>query len=45
MEMLGKLDEKLDEGNYRILVATDLECMRGIDYRSRRYGITLFVLK
>ena len=42
--MLRTLDDTV-EGKYRTLVSTNLEAMRGIDYRSPTNGIILLICK
>jgi hypothetical protein len=41
-KMLRTLDDMV-EGQYRTLVSTKLEAMRGIDYRAPTKGITLLI--
>ena len=43
-KMLRTLDDTV-EGKYRTLVSTNLEAMRGIDYRSPTNGIILLICK
>ena len=38
-------NQVLMEGKYRTLVATNLEAMRGIDYRAPTKGIILLICK
>ena len=43
--MLRTLDDTVEGGKYRTLVSTNLEAMRGIDYRAPTNGITLLICK
>ena len=40
---LRKLDIKLSDGHYRVLIATDPMTMRGFDYRGHARGMTLVI--
>ena len=44
-KMLTELDKRDENAAFRLVVATEEEAMRGIDYRSPQYGITLIVTK
>jgi hypothetical protein len=44
-DMLRTLDDTVEGGKYRTLVSTNLEAMRGIDYRAPTNGITLLICK
>ncbi len=43
--MLKELDTRLEGECFKLVVATENEAMRGVDYRAPRYGITLLVAK
>ena len=42
---LRKLDERITENYYRVLLATCPESIRGVDYRGRGRGIVLIMDK